>query len=304
MVSDPIIRAPLFVPGNRKDMLAKVAKYSPDAILPDMEDAVPNSEKEAARQMISAALPALAVAGVPIIPRVNSLGTRLLKSDVNAVVSPYIAGISIGKITSASDIRAIDAVIAAAENQANLPSCAIGILPWLEMPAAILLANEIVTASPRIKWVAFGADDFTAEMGIERPAEIGSSNARGASEFMNEPGLLYPRSVVATAARAAALQAFDSPYVGFQDPTGLKAESLLARQMGFTGKCAIHPSQISIIREIFAPSEAELERARQIIGAWDEAERRGNGATSLDGHLIDTPVVERARRLLANSRQG
>jgi citrate lyase subunit beta/citryl-CoA lyase len=107
---------------------------------------------------------------------------------------------------------------------------------------------------------------------------------------------------VAIAARAAGVQALDTPYVGFQDPKGLESESQLAKEIGFTGKCAIHPSQIETIRKIFVPSEAELEKAHRIIGAWDEAERRGSGATSLDGNLVDTPVVERARRLLANSR--
>ena len=132
--------------------------------------------------------------------------------------------------------------------------------------------------------VAFGAEDFTNDMAIERTQDGDEVD--------------YPRKVICIAARAAGVLALDTPYFGFRDPDGLRANSQQARRYGFKGKFAIHPAQIDIINEAFSPSPEEVEHARRVVAAFEEAERNGRGSTSLDGQVIDVPVVRRARQLL------
>ena len=285
-------------------MLDKATGMRPGAFAPDMEDAVPPAEKERARHTIAEKLPALAATGRLVIPRVNSIESGLLEDDVAAVAGPNIDAISIGKIRSPKDILHVDAILTRAERSGKLPAGSIAILPWIETAAGIVNVYEIARSSPRIRWLAFGADDFTADMDIPRPTPGNSphiptgSQADLPARLLAEPGLIWPRSAVAIAARAAGAQALDTPYVAYRDQQGLLAEATIARKLGYTGKCAIHPAQIETIESVFAPTRDEIEYARRVMNAWDEATARGSGATSLDGVLIDTPVVERARRLL------
>ena len=133
--------------------------------------------------------------------------------------------------------------------------------------------------------IAFGAEDFTNDLGIER-SDAGDEVAA-------------PRAWVPIAARAAAVAALDSPFVRFRDPAALRVDARRARQMGYTGKFAIHPAQLEIINETFSPSAAEIEYARRVVAAWDAAEAAGRGSLALDGRMVDVPVVKRAQNLLA-----
>jgi len=146
-------------------------------------------------------------------------------------------------------------------------------------------ARDIARASPRVIALSFGAEDFTNDMVIER-SDTGEE-------------VQVPRSLVPVAARAANVASLDSPFVLFQDPDGLRADAQRARQMGYTGKHAIHPAQIDIINEIFSPSDEEVAYARKIMEAWEEAEAAGRGSLAMDGRMVDVPVVKRAQNLLA-----
>ncbi|NQW17077.1 MAG: CoA ester lyase [Chloroflexi bacterium] len=276
-------------------MLGKAERYSPDAFVPDMEDSVPPDEKANARQTIADALPDMVRLGKPIIPRINSLESGHIQSDIQSVVGHGIIGVSVGKVRSAEAIQAIDQFLLTAELASGTPRGSTFLFLWIETASGIINVSNIVAASPRVQWIAFGADDFTADMEMPR-----ARNADPADEI----GLIYPRSAVAVAAKAAGIQALDTPYVAYRDEPGLVREAEFARRMGFTGKCAIHPSQIEPINRVFSPSQEEIDYARRVLEVWDEATRRGSGATSLDGDLIDTPVVERAHRLLASLDQG
>ena len=174
--------------------------------------------------------------------------------------------------------------IADLERKARLEVGCIRLVPWIETAMAIVDAYRICASSPRIVGVAFGAEDYTNDMGIERT--------------QSDAEILYPRSVIAVAARAARVLALDTPYFGFRDPDGLRRDAETARSLGFRGKFAIHPAQIEIINETFSPSPAEIEQARKVVSAMEEAKQRGRGSTSLDGQVIDVPVVRRAERLL------
>ena len=279
-----VMRSPLFVPGNRANMLEKALGLAPDAYVPDMEDSVPPDEKVNARVVVASFLERLASTGIPVIPRVNSLDTGLLEDDLAAVVGPYMYGVSVGKIGSADDIASISSVLSSLERKGGLEEGRVRLVPWIETAIGVINAYQICASSPRIVAVGFGAEDFTNDMAIPR-SEDGSE-------------VDYPRRVVCVAARAAGVLALDTPFFGFRDPESLRESVLAARRYGFSGQFAIHPSQIEIINKGFSPSQEETEHARRVVAAFEEAEREGKGATSLDGQVIDVPVVRRARGLL------
>ncbi len=279
-----VLRSLLFVPGNQPSMLTKAMGFTPDAFVPDLEDSVPADEKARAREVTASFLPQLAQVGPLVIPRVNALDSGLIEADLAAVVGPHIAGVSVGKIQTAEDIDRIVRLIAPLEERAGIPTGHVKLVPWIETAMAIVHAYAICTASSRIIGVAFGAEDFTHDMGIER------------SEDDSE--VAYPRSVMCVAARAADVLALDTPYFRFRDPEGLQRNALASKKIGFKGKFAIHPAQIDLINATFSPSPAEIEHARRVVAAFEKAERAGRGSTSLDGKVIDVPVVKRARALL------
>ena len=294
------LRCPLFIPGNRSDMLEKAGRYSASAFIPDLEDSVPAANKAEALEVTAAALPSLAELGRPIVPRVNSLATGLTDGELKAIVGPLIAGVSIGKVRTAEDIRYLDMIISGIERERGIDAGTIGILPWLETASAIVSAHSICVASDRVRWVAFGAEDYSADMGISRAVDVEASDVGGIEEY-GEASLLYARSAVAVAARAANVDALDTPYVKFRDPEGLRQEAGLARRLGYVGKFAIHPAQIEVIDAVFSPSSDEIERARRVVAAATGAERDGRGSVALDGEMIDAPVVARARNVLARA---
>ncbi len=279
-----VLRSLLFVPGNRPKMLEKALGLPPDAYMPDMEDAVPAGEKESARTVTASFLPRLGAAGPLVIPRVNPVGSGLLEDDLAAVVGPHIYGVSVGKTDGADQIRQISDLIGALEKRVGMEVGRTRLVPWIESALALVNAYEICDASPRVVAVAFGAEDFTNDMGIVRTGD--------------DVEIEYPRSVVCIAARAAGVLALDTPYFKLRDPDGLRRDARAARTYGFRGKFAIHPDQIDVINGAFAPYPEEIEHARRIVAAIEEAERSGRGSTSLDGEVIDAPVVKRARNLL------
>lgn len=294
------LSCPLFIPGNRADMLGKAGRYSPTAYVPDMEDSVPLGNKAEAREVTSDALPALCGIGKPVVPRVNSLPTGLTEDDLRAVIGSHVVAISIGKISTSRDIAVIDEMISDLEDERGIDVGSIGILPWLETASAIVHAFEICKASDRVRWVAFGAEDYSADMGIGREVDVEEGDVGSIAEY-GEASLLYARSAVAVAARAAGVEALDTPYVKFRDPDGLRREAGLAKRLGYGGKIAIHPAQIETIEAVFSPSEQEIERAQRVLKAASVAESEGRGSVSLDGEMVDAPVVARAKNVLAKA---
>ncbi len=279
-----LLRSLLFIPGNRAHMLEKGLRSAADALVPDLEDSVPSQEKASARRSVAEFLPALFATGRLVIPRVNALDTGLLEEDLAAVVGTHVSGVSIGKIQGPQDIATASNILGMIEKKAGVTVGEIKLVPWIESAKAIVHAYEICKASPRVIAVGFGAEDFTHDMGIERQAD--------------DSEIEYARNVVCLAARAADVLALDTPYFRFRDAEGLRRDALAARRRGFKGKFAIHPAQIDIINEVFSPSAAEIEHARRVVAAFAQAERQGRGSTSLDGEVVDVPVVKRARALL------
>ncbi len=285
-----ILRSLLFVPGNKANMLEKALRLAPDALIPDMEDSVPAAEKANARETIRSLLPLLAASGRPVMPRVNALDTQWIEADLAAVVGPHVLGVSVGKVRNAGDISAISQLIGELERRAGITVGTLQLLPWIETAEAIVNVSAICRASERIVAVAFGGEDFTNDMGVER--------------LEDESQIVYARQALCVAARAAHVLALDTPYFKLRDPGGLRDNSLKAKSIGFKGKFAIHPEQIDTLNDCFSPSAQEIAHAERVVAAFEEAERRGSASTSLDGWVIDMPVVKRARALLELARRS
>lgn len=279
------MRSLVFVPGNRANMLERALGFGADIIMVDLEDSVPPGEKAAAADLAVEWAPRLAAAGKRVMVRVNALDTGLTAGELAAVVGPELAGISIGKGGGKWDLQQVDQLLAPLEAKAGIAAGSVRVIPWIETAQAIVKVHEMATASPRIAGIAFGGEDYTNDMGVIR------------SDFGAE--CYYARSAVAIAARAAGVAALDGPFVGFRDPDGLRTDAGNARQMGYTGKFAIHPAQIDIINATFSPQPDDIAYARQVVAAWDAAEAAGRGSLSIDGRMVDVPVVKRAQNLLA-----
>ena len=280
-----VLRSLIFVPGNRRDMLEKARTFDTDVIVADLEDSVPPGEKLNARLIVKEMAPTLAGRGQKVMVRINSLDTGLSQDELSALVGFHLYGISVGKVESAWDIKEYDRLTTWLEQEAGLEEGKLKIVPWLENSRAVMKAYDIATASDRVVAVAFGAEDYTDDLGVRR-TDSGEE-------------VYFPRAMVAMAARAAEVVAVDSPYVKYRDEDGLKRDIEVGLRLGFKGKFVIHPAQLEITNSMFSPQAEELEYARQVVAAWDQAEAGGRGSTSVDGRMVDLPVVKRARNLLA-----
>ena len=283
-----VLRSLLFVPGNTPRMLDRAIGLRPDAFVPDMEDSVPWDEKTNARNVTAAYIPELASTGVPVIPRVNSLDTGLLEEDLSAVVGSHVFGVSVGKMDNPEIVVEVAAILDQVEEAAGVEKGATRLVPWIESAEAIVKVYDICRSSERIVAVALGAEDFTNDMEIKRTD--------------SDSELAYARGAIAVAARAAGVLALDTPFFSFRDPVALKANTEMSRAIGFKGRFAIHPAQLDIINEVYSPSDEDISQAQREIEAFEEAASMGRGSTSLDGKVIDVPVVKRAQALLERAR--
>jgi citrate lyase subunit beta/citryl-CoA lyase len=282
-----LLRSIVFVPGNRANMLERALGFGADIIMVDLEDSVPLGEKAAACELATEWVPRLAEAGKQVMVRVNALETGLAAGELSAVVSADLSGISIGKGNTPWDVQQVDKLLAPLESRIGIETGNIKVIPWIETAMSIVHVYEMARASQRTVGIAFGAEDYTNDMGITR------------SDFGEE--CYFARSTVAVAARAAGVAGLDGPFVGFRDPEGLKTDAGAARRMGYTGKFAIHPAQIDAINETFSPNPEDVAYAKRVVEAWDEAEAAGRGSLSIDGRMVDVPVVKRAQNLLAQA---
>ncbi|OHD76138.1 MAG: citrate lyase subunit beta [Spirochaetes bacterium RIFOXYC1_FULL_54_7] len=278
-------RSMLYVPGNAPAMLRDAHIYGPDSVMFDLEDAVSPREKDSARHLVFRAIRHFDYEGVERVVRVNGLDTPHGHEDVAAVVAAGVDAIRLPKTDCAQDIIDMARVVEAAELRFRRKPGSTALIAAIETARGILNAREIATSSPRLVAIAIGAEDFVTDMHTTRSPE-------GVE-------LLAARSLLVMAARAAGIMAIDTVFTGVDDEEGFLREVRLAKQLGFDGKSLIHPSQIALTHLVYTPSAQETAKARRVIQAAAEAEARGSGVVSLDGRMIDKPIVERARRVLA-----
>lgn len=285
----PLLRTLLFAPGNRPRFLEKVGQCGADAVILDLEDAVPIAAKETTRAAVRTAVSALT--SCPVYVRVNPLtattGFSLAVggADLQAVVCADLAGVILPKVETAADVQHADALVSDLEHQHGLAEGTIDLIPIIETARGVHQAFDIASATPRLKRLAFGAGDFTRDIGVRWSRRETESQ--------------HARSVLVVASRAAGIEApLDSVWINLQDQRGLMRSASMGKQLGFQGKMAIHPSQVEPINAAFSPTAREIAFATRVVDAFRQAEADGAAAIQLDGQFIDYPIVESAQRLL------
>jgi citrate lyase beta subunit len=274
-------RSLLFVPGDRAgELLAKARRSGADGTIVDLEDAVAPDHKDAARAGL-ADLPAAESTGPLAFVRINPVGSPWFAADVAAVAHDTQAGIVLPKCSGPDDVRAV-ATAWLAETDRPLRLLAI-----VETAAGILAAAEIAAADPALIGLVLGAEDLAAEVGLGR--------SRTGRE------ILYARSHVVLAAAAAGRWAIDTPCLEIERGAVVRRDARIAASLGFAGKLVIHPSQVGPVHDGFRPTAAEIERATRTLAAADQMTGAGRGVAAVDGRMVDRPVVEAARRVLARA---
>jgi len=276
-----IRRSMLFLPGNNPGMLQNGGVFGADAVILDLEDAVAPMEKDAARLLVAHALANVDYEGSEKAVRINPLDTPTARYDISDIVPCAPDVILLPKVQSGADIREAVALIAAAELPGQEP---VKLIALIETPRGLAEAYNIAIADPRVTALAFGAEDYTAGLGAIRTKEG------------NE--ILVARSLVVNAAAAAGIDALDTPYTDTNDEVGLARDTAVAKQFGFRGKICINPRQIDIVHSVFNPSSREISWAEQVVDAIRRAEEQGSGVISVDGKMVDAPIVNRAERIL------
>jgi citrate lyase subunit beta/citryl-CoA lyase len=279
------LRTLLFVPAHRENMVAKAHQVPADVICLDLEDSVPPAEKQAAREGVRASIESLKAAGKSVHVRVNHLETGLTKADLEAAIGGGLDGLLFPKARGAAQIRELDVLIREQEMDKGVRPGTVVLIPMIESARALLRCEEIALASTRIAALALGGEDYAADLGVAR------------TPAANE--LEYARRVVIHCAAAYGLQALDGIYTTLHDEAGLIADASYARSIGMKGKYVVHPEQVEPVNRVFTPTAQELEAARKIVSAYDEAMSRGIGVIDVDGQMVDVPVANRARDLLA-----
>jgi len=268
-------------------MIAKAATLASDAVILDLEDAVPLADKATARIIVRDSIKAVKSGGAYVFVRVNSLTTKLTTEDLK-VVGNGLDGVMLAKTETKSDVVELDHMLTEAEKVSGLEPGFLKIIPLIESAKGVVNAYEIASASERVVAAAFGAGDYYGDLG---------RNISFLSPEQTE--LLYPRSQIVNCSRAAGIQAIDTPFFGLlTDTEGFTREAILALQLGFKGKLLIHPAQIDIANRIFSPSEDEVGYARRVVEAFKEAQLKGLGAISFEGKMIDYMNYKQAKDLV------
>lgn len=283
-------RSMLFVPGSNAAMLSNSFIYKPDSIMFDLEDAVALKEKDSARLLVAHALQHPLYQEIETVVRVNPLDSEFGLLDLNAVVRAGVDVVRMPKTETAQDVVDMDSAITDIEKTCGREVGSTKMLAAIESPLGITQANQIATASKRLIGIALGAEDYVRNLKTERSPE-------GIE-------LLFARCSILQAARTAGIQAFDTVYSNANNEEGFLKEAALIKQLGFDGKSLINPRQIELLHNLFAPTQKDVDQAKRIIEAAKEAEKQGSGVVSLNGKMIDAPIIDRAKLVLERAKSG
>ncbi len=276
----------MFVPGHSEKMLTKaMGLENLDVAMFDLEDGAPPDQKDAARELIGSML-GQPRGGPRRFVRINAIASDRMDADLRAVVRPGLDGLVLPKVDRADEVALVDRILQEQEPRAGVPQGSVSLVAAVESAAGLLNAPAIAAAAPRVIGLMFGAEDFGLDIGL-------STNREGEGRE-----LIYARSAIVVAAASAHVQSVDGVWPDIQDFDGVRRDSIQARRLGFSGKSTFHPGQIDIINEVFSPSAAEVEHARRVVDAFEEAQAAGQAAVAFGGQLIDLPIVERARHVL------
>jgi len=278
-----LLRSLLFAPGNHPRRVEKAIGLDADAVILDLEDACPIAEKVATRAVVVAALerPRTALGYV----RINALATEFGYGDLCAVVRRGVDGVMLTKVNGPDDVKIADWLIGQLERERGLPAGSVDLLPLIETGAGLASAAAIAAAAPRVKRLAFGAGDFTLDLGLRWSRE--------------ETELLAFRSALVLASRAAGIEPpVDLAWIDTQDGEGFANSVRWGRTLGFQGKLCIHPDHVEPINRAFSPSAEDVAHAERVVAAFAEAEARGSAAFALEGAMVDYAIVMKAHRVI------
>lgn len=273
----------MFVPGNNPAMMADAHIYGPDSIMLDLEDSVTMTEKDAARMLVYNALKTIDFGDTEMVVRINPLNTPYGKKDIEAVVKAGVHVIRMPKTETAEEVREVEREIEKVEKELGCVGRT-KIMAAIESALGVVNAYDIATASPRMMGIALGAEDYCANLKTQR------------SQDGDE--LRLARETIVVAARAAGIDALDTVYSNLNDMETFRREVEFIKTLGFDGKSIINPRQIEVVNEVFAPSRKAIDKARTIIAAIKEAEKKGSGVIAVNGKMVDRPVVIRAQRTI------
>ena len=280
-----VIRSLLSVPGHLEGFIAKAAQSRADCIALDLQDGVPPDKKGAARATARRALDSGRLAHKQVLVRVNHADTGLTQSDLDGVACAALGGFIYPMASTAQEIRELDVMLARKEQTLGLKAGRFSVLVLIETPLGVLNAYELATASERIVGLLFGAEDFLAE--VQGQYDEASS------------ALHTPRALIVMAARAAGVEAIDTPYVHVHDLPGLEAHARRARALGMSGMMVLSPRQVPIAHEVYTPSEVEIQEARGTLCSAAEARGDGRSYSLQDGKLVSPSRAKKAQSILA-----
>jgi citrate lyase subunit beta/citryl-CoA lyase len=274
----------LYVPGNMPGMLQNIPVFEADGVMIDLEDAVPLAEKEAARLLTRNYLRSYQDRNQELFVRINALDTPYAADDLREILPALPDGIRLPKADNPELVERLDTLLTEQEEQLGLPLGHFKIIPSIESAQGVLNCVATAKASARLVALAFGAEDYTASMEINR--------TKSGEE------LFSARTQVVWAAKAAGVQAIDSIFSDVNDMEALRAETVLVKRLGFTGKSLVNPRQIEVVHEVFRPTAEEIRHALEVMDAIRRAREMGTGVISLKGRMVDAPVVTRAARTI------
>lgn len=284
----------MYVPGGDARKLAKLETFAPNSFIIDLEDAVALGAKADARLKVRSFLDAYE-GGHQLWVRVNAIETGLIMEDIATVITPATAGLVVPKVESARTLHIVDWLVGEMERKAGLLLGSLKLMPLLETVVGLARINEIIEASQRTTCLAFGAGDYSRDIGIDWPQPNTVPN----------PLILAAKVRLVEASRAHGLLApHDGVFPDIYDSDGLAKEASLAHELGFGGKHAIHPGQIERIRRCFSPSESQLNWAHKVVSAFAESEARGIASLHVDGRFVDYAVANRAKQVLASEPEN
>lgn len=277
-------RTMMFVPGANPAMLRDAPLYGADSIMFDLEDAVFLREKDTARMLVHQALKSVDYSTVETVVRINALDAGG-DQDIEAVVVAGVNVVRLPKTERAEDITEVAEVITAVEEKYGIESGRTKMMAAIESAEGVMNAREIALASERLIGIALGAEDYVTNMKTKRHAD--------------GQELFFARSMILHAARIAGIAAIDTVYSDVDNAEGFQDEVRLIKQLGFDGKSVINPRQIPLVNEIYQPTTKEIQNAKEVIWGIREAEAKGSGVISVNGKMVDKPIVERAQRVIA-----
>jgi citrate lyase beta subunit len=280
-------RALLYIPGADERKIRKATTLDVDCVCLDMEDGVAANRKAEARATVAAALQELDFGRAERLARINPVDSGLAEDDLSAALAGRPDGIIIPKVERAADIEWAAAAIAATEQAHGWPAGSIALIVMVETALGIVNLAQVAGASSRLQALIFGAEDLAGDIGAIRTPEAWE--------------VFYARSAVVTHAAAFGLQAIDMVYIDYGDTAGLVAEAEAGARLGYAGKQVIHPAQVAPVQTSFTPDAAAIAHARRLLAAMAEHQARGAGAFSLDGKMIDMPLIKAAQRVLVRA---